>query len=252
MRRVLVGLGVAAGGMVALVGGLVWDALLHADDPTLAAREGVFTLDNPGHLLLVAGIVVAAVGVLLGGDAALTLRAGGPWAAAGARRAAMAGVVALALSAGGVVSWASTEAHDHAETPASAHGHEAGDHGGHDGPTDEQRAAADRLRSDTIASTRRWPTVAEAEAAGYQPITPVFNGIQHWHNDAFHRDGRVLDPQAPEELLYASTGRGRQVLVGAMYLMPKVGERGPTIGGSLTKWHDLTFRLWVAAQAMKR
>ncbi|HEV3503683.1 MAG TPA: hypothetical protein VG637_00170, partial [Actinomycetes bacterium] len=58
LRMVLVG----AGGLVLLVAGLAWDAVLHARDPGLAAEEGVFALSNPGHLLAGIGIALVAVG----------------------------------------------------------------------------------------------------------------------------------------------------------------------------------------------
>ncbi|HEV3013917.1 MAG TPA: hypothetical protein VG499_11620 [Actinomycetota bacterium] len=59
LRMVLVG----AGGLVLLVVGLAWDAVLHARDPGLAAEEGVFALSNPGHLLAGIGIALVAVGL---------------------------------------------------------------------------------------------------------------------------------------------------------------------------------------------
>jgi len=252
--------------MVLLLAGLSWDALLHAADPGLAGREGLFTASNPGHVLLALGIAVTLLGLLSAGDAALTLQAGGRWGQGGLRRGAAAASVLVVAATALTGVWAARAGHSHgAEGEAAAahqdgHEHEEGhEHGhqpapapaahGHGAPSDasgataEQRAAAERLSAETKASARRWATQAAARADGFRPITPVWNGIQHWHNQAFHTDGTVLDVSAPEELIYASTSKG-PVLVGVMYVMPEVGQAGPKVGGPLTVWHahdDLCF-----------
>ena len=53
------------GGTVALLVGLSWDVALHHLDPSLAAREGILTLTNPGHALVAAGVGLTAAGTLL-------------------------------------------------------------------------------------------------------------------------------------------------------------------------------------------
>lgn len=280
MRRLLVSLGIGVGGMAALLAGLLWDALLHADDPGLAAREGLFTLSNPGHLLLAVGIALSLVGLLGAGDAALSLRAGRTWGAGGVRRGVGALAVVVVLGAAVAGTWAGRAGHEHEAVTAAdggpaahgepGHAHDAGhghdgaqqDPGAHDNghdeghahdhagdghiaghdvtvgePTSEQQAAADRLRAATITAVRRWASQDTARSDGFKPITPVLNGLQHWHNQRFFTDGRVLEPTAPEELIYASTSRG-PVLVAAMFLMERLGDKGPQIGGPLTVWHD--------------
>ncbi len=52
-------------GVLSILVGLGWDAVLHTLDPELAAHEGIFTLSNPGHVLLAAGIGLAVVGSVL-------------------------------------------------------------------------------------------------------------------------------------------------------------------------------------------
>ena len=116
LRMVVVG----AAGLVLLLVGLAWDAVLHARDPGLAAEEVVFALSNPGHLL--AGIGVALVAVGLGGAlAVLVLQARGIRPRSTPARLGVAGaVLALALVAGGTGVWAAGAAgHDH--DPAAAH-----------------------------------------------------------------------------------------------------------------------------------
>jgi hypothetical protein len=50
-------------GFVLIAIGLATDFVLHANDSSLAADEGVFTLSNPGHLLAGIGLIVVAVGL---------------------------------------------------------------------------------------------------------------------------------------------------------------------------------------------
>jgi hypothetical protein len=52
-------------GVFMLLIGLGWDAALHKADPDLAAREGIFTLTNPGHVLFAGGIGLAVFGLFL-------------------------------------------------------------------------------------------------------------------------------------------------------------------------------------------
>lgn len=52
-------------GVFALIAGLAWDAILHWADPGLAAKEGIFSLTNPGHILFGGGIALCVTGLVL-------------------------------------------------------------------------------------------------------------------------------------------------------------------------------------------
>jgi hypothetical protein len=102
--------------------------------------------------------------------------------------------------------------------------------------TPEQRAAAVKLAADTKAGIAKYEDVAVALADGYKPSTTPGGQTVHYMNQRYVHDGRTLDPTRPEVLVYANTAHGR-VLLGAMYMMPKLGMKGPEPGGSLTDWH---------------
>jgi hypothetical protein len=54
----------AAFGVALHLAGLGWDAYMHAKDSTLAAREGIFTLGNPSHALIIAGLGITTASLL--------------------------------------------------------------------------------------------------------------------------------------------------------------------------------------------
>ena len=54
---------VAFAGLCLQLVGIIWDTLLHHHDPSLAERESVLSLGNPGHALIAGGTTVTAIGV---------------------------------------------------------------------------------------------------------------------------------------------------------------------------------------------
>jgi hypothetical protein len=258
LRMVLVG----AGGLILLLAGLAWDAVLHARDPGLAATEGVFAVSNPGHLL--AGIGIALVAVGLGGAlATLVLEARGMHPRSTAARLGVAGAaLALALVAGGTGVWAAG-AGGHRDPSAAGGGHDPASHGGAaaaptgadtgqhpHGPnlpdvaaaSDDERARAEALWKASAANAERWRDPAAAVAAGFRFRDGNEAGpdrrirFLHVPNPAFRADGRVLDPTRPETLVYWDGPGDRLTLVGVMYTAAR-GAEGPAVGGPITRWH---------------
>lgn len=110
-------------------------------------------------------------------------------------------------------------------------------------PDPEQQAAADELvrRVRAAADAHGWHDFETARAAGWQPMA---GDDAHYVNRALLRDGRVLDPERPEFLMFYDSGPGEdatKVLVGAMFLVEAPDAEGPQIGGPLTRWH---FHIW--------
>lgn len=143
----------------------------------------------------------------------------------GRRRWVGAGALVLALGVlSGAVLWGT------ALTAAETGG------GGHGLPSPAEQAAADRLAHETRTSLARFTDEVAARAAGYQPALAGPDGLVHYENKAYQRDGRVLDPEAPEQLVYQNAEQG-PLLLGAVYVMPRPGLPGPAVGGPLTEWH---------------
>lgn len=214
---------VMGAGVVALLLGLGWDAVLHRIDPQLAAREGVFTLGNPGHVLFAGGIALIVAGAVL-----WLLRRMTGWRQWPAIRrvtaaASLAGLLGLAAvsfglaAAGGGGLTGPMHAHEdgtvhtHAEheafvagqsaaaATAAEHQHDAAppaaavargvihDHGDAVAVTAAELEAAAKLVADVKTGTARLADFTVAYAEGYRQITPGRLGLAHFHN---HRNDR--------------------------------------------------------------
>jgi hypothetical protein len=106
-----------------------------------------------------------------------------------------------------------------------------------DPPTAEQERGAAELAGSTRTALRRYTDIHAALAAGYRPTLIRTGYSVHLENRAFGRDGRTLDPDRPETLMYAIAD-GRATLLSAVYTMPRAGQAGPAPGGPLTRWHS--------------
>jgi len=228
VKRLAVFLSTGVVGVAALLSGLALDAYLHAKDPTLAHREGIFTLTNPGHVLLGAGIALVVVGLI---GAAYTSLPFGFWA----RRAFLVSSLALIVLSGDAAGWAATQqfstqgagataaSHDHTTVPAV-------------GVTGPELQAAVTLIDQTRAAVAKYKDLRAAVRAGYKPMEPPDFEIVHYVNAAYMNQADVLNPKHVQSLIYFN-GKHGPVLIGAMFIMPRIGDKGPEIGGQLTQWH---------------
>jgi len=228
MRRTAVFLSAGLVGVVALLSGLALDSYLHARDPNLAHREGLFTLSNPGHVLLGIGIGLVVVGVV---GAAYTTLPFGVWT----RRGMLAGALALIVVSGDVAGWAASVQFSSSSSSANGHDHTAAAPARQ--PTATELAAAAQLVADTKAAVARYVDLKVAIAAGYQPLEPTDFQIVHYVNTSYMTDTDILRPDHVQSLIYFNAKQG-PVLIGAMYIMPRRGMPGPEVGGPLTVWHQ--------------
>ena len=241
-------------GVVLLLVGLGWDAVLHSLDSDLAAREGIFSLSNPGHVLFGGGIAGIVAGALMF-FAGKALTSGSPvrFALPAAALAALS-ITTLALAAttgtlGGpdhLHEDGTVHTHDeHQEfeaqqagsTASSQRGGVLHDHGNAIAVTSDELEGAARLVADTKAAAVRFGDITTALSEGYYQVAPPRNGLVHYMNTAYNRDGNILDPERPESLIYLRLANGSWELVGVMYRMPNPDQPGPRVGGPLTAWH---------------
>jgi len=130
--------------------------------------------------------------------------------------------------------------------------------------TPDQQAAATDLLLRTEKATAQYADLDTAKAAGYdlqaslvqnekkkpgkaKSLQRIDAGEQmpdgampmlHVGNESNRRDGKVLDPSAPETLMYSYQGQGHWTLVGVMYTANEsYPQAPPDPGGPITRWH---------------
>ena len=218
----------------ALVGALLAGSLGPA--PTRTRRLA----PAPGLLHGVAAVVTAAVSVAAMVAAGSHSHAGGH------------GEEAAGHSHGGTGTEAAAHAHADGAEHADGEEHAAPvalparpydptlpiDFSGVDGVSPEQQAAAENLVSITLIELPQFADATVAESQGWHSIGDGFTGHEHLINWNLIDDGRVLDPDYPESLVYDTSGGGRR-LVSAMFMMPRGTSLDdvPELGGPLTQWH---------------
>jgi hypothetical protein len=103
-------------------------------------------------------------------------------------------------------------------------------------PTLAQTEAADQLAEATRTAMAKYARLEDALKDGFVLPAVAHGPDVHLDNKANASDGRVLDPQRPEKLVYAIDG-GRATLMGVVFMMERAGVPGPEPGGSITRWH---------------
>ena len=113
-------------------------------------------------------------------------------------------------------------------------------------PTAAEKAAGQELieRSRAAAEEKGWFDYETARADGFELL---FRDEVHYFHREHLRDGKTLDPERPEFLMFYDTAEGKK-LVGLMFLVSEPGERGPQIGGPDTVWH---YHIWSELQCLE-
>jgi hypothetical protein len=114
------------------------------------------------------------------------------------------------------------------------------DLGGVEGVTPEQQAEAENLIAASLHDLPQWSDPAVADAQGWHSIGDGVTGYEHYLNLEMMEDGRILDTNRPESLVYQlDPGSGKKELVAAMFMLEPGAtlETVPSFGGKLLQWH---------------
>jgi hypothetical protein len=103
--------------------------------------------------------------------------------------------------------------------------------------TAQQTAAAIALANSVKKAMAKYAKLSDALAAGYRyPIGKRQGMDVHMEHPDFKKDGRYLDPERPEMLVYA-IAEGKASLMGVVFVMERAGDAGVDPGGPITRWH---------------
>lgn len=106
------------------------------------------------------------------------------------------------------------------------------------GVTPAQQAEAENVLAATLYTLPQFADPDEAARRGWFSIGDAATGDEHFVNPATFDDGKILDPNAPESLVYEMVD-GKKTLVAAMYMLWPGATMAdvPDIGGDLMQWH---------------
>jgi hypothetical protein len=199
----------------------------------LDAREGVQFVDA----LAAALALIAVAGAL-----ATYTAAAEPVARPGRIGVAAATTVALVIPA-----MVAAGSHSHAGGAVAYTATLPVDLSGVPGVSAREVAEAEALVTGTIRTLPRFADIATISALGYRTIGDVDTGFEHFVNWALISDGRVLDPEHPESVVFqVDRATGRKTLSAAMFVANPGDtlDMVPALGGALVQWHihdDLCF-----------
>jgi hypothetical protein len=171
----------------------------------------------------------------------------------------VAAIAALGLAVPGMVrtgGHSHAGGHDHSET-AGGHSHGTGetaaatpakpydatlpvDLGGVPGVTPEQQAEAEQLVTISLEKLPQFADIPTIEAMGYHSIGDAGTGNEHFIKWDLISDGRVLDPDYPESLVFdVDRATGQKTLAAAMFMAnpDDTLDTVTPIGGDLVQWH---------------
>jgi hypothetical protein len=106
-------------------------------------------------------------------------------------------------------------------------------------PTEAQLDDARDLIDETKAETDQYVDVEVAKAAGYESIGDARTGFEHFVHPERLADDTILDPAAPESLVYRVHADGTREFTTVMYILPpdSTMDDVPDVAGNLTMWH---------------
>jgi hypothetical protein len=227
-RRFVVALG-ALGNAVALGG---W---LTTRTSGIGFIDGLEVAESPGFAdgvaaALAAVAVLGAVAYLIAPSRLRLPMLAGPFPAA-----AVTGTLVVAAI---VAATGDTHAHSD-DQPVPYDGTLPVDLSGVPGVTPEQEAEAEALVTANIQALPRFAEPDAAYAAGYRSVDDSDTGVEHFINWSLINDGRNLDAQYPESLVYKVEPGGGRTLEAAMYVLepPATLDTVPPLGGPLVQYH---------------
>ena len=118
---------------------------------------------------------------------------------------------------------------------------------GVEGVSVEQELRANKLIEDTLRELPRFADTADALAAGYVSIGDEGTGDEHFIKGDLIDDDTILDPTAPESLVYNVGPNGERTLAGAMFIASARPADDPTLtewAGPLMTWHKHDNLCW--------